>query len=271
LTQCLVDIGEKLGADVVTIISPIVPGLEHRLRQAIETLPEHTQAVAIILDTPGGVAEVVERMVAVIRFMYQEVIVIVPDRAMSAGTILALSADKIMMDHFSCLGPIDPQIEREGQLVPALSYLNQFERLNDKAKNGELSTAEYALLVKLDLGELHQFEQARELSIDLLKKWLTQYKFKNWTRTETDKKEVTESMKEERPREIAELLNDPEKWYSHGRGIDAATLRDTVGLKIDSLEEDDGLYRAIREYFELLRDYAYKNNSISFVHTREYF
>ena len=32
-----------------------------------------------------------------------------PDRAMSAGTIFALSADRIMMDYFSCLGPIDPQ------------------------------------------------------------------------------------------------------------------------------------------------------------------
>ncbi len=246
-------------------------GWNNRLRQAIETLPEHKRAVTIILDTPGGVVEVVERMVAVIRFIYQEVIVIVPDRAMSAGTILALSADKIMMDHFSCLGPIDPQIEREGQLVPALSYLNQYERLNDKAKDGELSTAEYALLVKLDLGELHQFEQARELSIDLLKKWLTQYKFKNWTRTEEKSTEVTEAMRRERAREIAKMLNDPEKWRSHGRGIDAATLRDTVGLKIDSLEEDVELYRAIRGYFELLRDYAYKNSSISFVHTREYF
>ncbi len=108
LTQCLADIGQKLDTDMVTIISPIVPGLEHRLRQAIETLPEHKRAVTIILDTPGGVVEVVERMVAVIRFIYREVIVIVPDRAMSAGTILALSADKIMMDHFSCLGPIDP-------------------------------------------------------------------------------------------------------------------------------------------------------------------
>ncbi len=176
LTQCLTDIGQKLGTDMVTIISPIVPGLEHRLRQAIETLPEHKRAVTIILDTPGGVVEVVERMVAVIRFIYREVIVIVPDRAMSAGTILALSADKIMMDHFSCLGPIDPQIEREGQLVPALSYLNQYERLNDKAKNGDLSTAEYALLVKLDLGELHQFEQASVLphtdsSISCNRRW----------------------------------------------------------------------------------------------------
>ena len=157
MTQRLADIGEKLDTDMVTIISPIVPGLEHRLRQAIEPLPEHKHAITIILDTLGGVVEVVERMVAVIRSRYQEVTVIVPDRAMSAGTIFALSADKIMMDHFSCLGPIDPQIEREGQLVPALSYLNQYERLNEKSMTGELSTAKYALLVKLDLGELHQF------------------------------------------------------------------------------------------------------------------
>lgn len=119
LTQGLVDIGEILASDVVTIISPIVPGLEHRLRQAIEGLQERKNVVTVILDTPGGVVEVLERMVSVLRSVYDEVTVIVPDRAMSAGTILALSADRIMMDHLSCLGPIDPQIERDGKLVPA--------------------------------------------------------------------------------------------------------------------------------------------------------
>ena len=69
---------------------------------------------------------------------------------MSAGTIFALSADRIMLDYFSCLGPIDPQIEKEGRLVPALAYLSQFERLNAKAEAGALTTAEYALLSKLD-------------------------------------------------------------------------------------------------------------------------
>ena len=271
LTQGLVSIGTKLDADVVTIISPIIPGLEHRLRQAIEVLPENKNAVAVILDTPGGVVEVVERMVTVLRSVYKEVIVVVPDRAMSAGTILALSADRIMMDHLSCLGPIDPQIEREGKLVPALSYLNQFERLNEKAQNGQLSTAEYALLNKLDLGELYQFEQARELSIDLLIRWLTQYKFKNWTTTETKEEEVTEIMKTERAREIAALLNDPEKWHSHGRAIDAKTLREEVNLKIDSFEDDVELYKAIRSYFELLGDYMHRGELVSFVHTREYF
>ncbi len=38
------------------------------------------------------------------------------------------------------------------------------------------------MLNKLDLGELYQFEQARESSIDLLIKWLTQYTFKTSSR-----------------------------------------------------------------------------------------
>ena len=271
LTQHIVDIEAKLDTDAVTIISPVVPGLELRLRQAIEALSERKKTVSIILDTPGGVVEVVERMVVVLRSVYDEVTAIIPDRAMSAGTILALSADRIMMDHLSCLGPIDPQIEREGRLVPALSYLNQFERLNNKALDGKLSTAEYALLNKLDLGELYQFEQARELSIDLLIKWLTQYKFKNWTKTESKAEIVSEDMKIARARQIASLLNDPEKWHSHGRAIDANTLRKEVNLKIDNFEEDIGLYRAVRGYFELLRDYMHREELVSFVHTREYF
>ena len=48
LTQGLAIIGGKLETDVVTIISPIIPGLEHRLRQAIEVLPEHNRTVSVI-------------------------------------------------------------------------------------------------------------------------------------------------------------------------------------------------------------------------------
>ena len=48
-----------------------------------------------------------------------------------------------MMDHLSCLGPIDPQIEKDGKLVPALSYLNQYERLNKKAQEGVLTAADW--------------------------------------------------------------------------------------------------------------------------------
>ena len=176
-----------------------------------------------------------------------------------------------MMDFFSCLGPIDPQIEKENKLVPALAYLNQFQRLNKKATDGELTSAEYALLSKLDLGELYQFEQARELSVELLVKWLSRYKFKGWNKTETRGAEVTDSMKQERAQRIAALLNDTARWHSHARGIDAKTLRDEVGLKIDSLEDVPELYKSIRKYFDLLKDYMNRHDLYSFVHAKGYF
>lgn len=271
LTLHLEKIGTTLDADVAAIVSPVLPGLELRLRDAIDVLSDKNDSVAVILDTQGGIVEVVERMVTALRHVYGDVTVIVPDRAMSAGTIFALSADRIMMDHLSSLGPIDPQIERDGKLVPALSYLNQFERLNNKAQAGALTTAEYALVSKLDLGELYQFEQARELSIELLIKWLSNYKFKNWTKTKDRQLDVTPKMKENRAKEIAALLNNPERWHSHGRAIDMRTLQEEVGLKIDDLADNAILHHDIRDYFELLKDYMHREQLMSFIHTREYF
>ncbi len=94
----------------------------------------------------------------------------------------------------------------------------------------------------------------------------------NWNKTETEQKDVTEDMKIERAREIAALLNDPERWHSHGRAIDMRTLRgEEVKLKIDDLEEKPELFKHVRDYFELLKDYMNRQQFISFVHTREYF
>ncbi len=276
LLQHLDSIEETLAADLMAIISQIVPGLEHRVRYAAELKTNRRPALAVILDTTGGVVEVVERIVGVFRHHYAEVTFIVPDRAMSAGTVLVMSGDRIFMDYFSCLGPIDPQIQIEDdkgriKLIPALSYLNQFERLRDRAAQGQLTSAEYALLEKLDLAELHQFEQARDLSVDLLRKWLSTYKFKNWDRTETRGEPVPAEMKERRAEEIAEDLSDNEKWHSHGRGIDMQTLREELKLRIEDFSEDEELAQTIREYFDLLRDYMVRQGLTSFVHTREYF
>ena len=271
LTRYLDTVGDALASDVVAILSPIVPGLELRLRDAIDRLQTDKTSIAVILDTGGGIVEIVERMVTTLRFVYDHVTMIVPDRAMSAGTIFALSADRIMMDHLSCLGPIDPQIEKDGKLVPALSYLIQFERLRQRASGQSLTTAEYALLNKLDLGELYQFEQARELSVELLIKWLSRYKFKDWAVTETHGVEVTSEMKTARAKSIAALLNNPDRWHSHGRAIDIKTLQDEVGLRIDNLEERPDLHGHVRRYFELLKDYMNRQELPSFVHTKEYF
>lgn len=260
-----------LEADGLTIISPIQGGLEHRVKHAIEAREQRRRSLFVILDTPGGVVEVVERIVRVLRQHYVEVAFIIPDRAMSAGTVLAMSGDEIMMDYHSCLGPIDPQLVRDDHLVPALSYLAQYEKLIEKSMKGELSTAELVLLEKLDLAELHQFELARDLSVDLLKRWLTSYKFKDWSTTETRGLEVTREMKERRATEIATQLNDQERWLTHGRGIDMKTLRDELRMRIDDFGAKPELKKAVWDYFWFLRHYMASTGTASFVHTLTFF
>ena len=272
LNQYLGPIEELLEADVLTIFSPMIFGLEHRVRRAVELFQEQNSRIAIILDTLGGIVEVVERIVQIIRHHYNEVDFLVPDRAMSAGTVFVMSGDRIFMRYFSCLGPIDPQIVKDDELVPALSYLNQYQRLSEKAEAGQLNMADITLLNKLDLGELYQFEQARELSHDLLTKWLSTYQFKDWT-DETGNP-ISEEEKRNKAKEVAAVLSDNERWHSHGRMISRDTLTslsEKLYLKIEKIEDDPNLAEALEDYVGLLQDYVQRESRFSFVHTREYF
>ena len=187
LNLYLEKIEQTLDADVLTIFSQMLSGLENIVKNTIELFEKKNNRIAIILDTTGGYVEVVESMVHIIRKHYKEVHFLIPNKAMSAGTVFVMAGDQIYMNDSSCLGPIDPQVEKDGKLVPALSYLNQYQRLYEKAENGQLNTAEVILLNNLDPGELYQFEQAQKLSHELLTNWLSKYKFKDWNDKSTGK------------------------------------------------------------------------------------
>lgn len=64
----------------------------------------------------GGDAEAPSRIVALLREYCDELAVLIPHRAHSAGTLLALGANEIVMTPLSILGPIDPQ--RTHPLLP---------------------------------------------------------------------------------------------------------------------------------------------------------
>ena len=62
----------------------------------------------------------IQRIAETLRHHYDRVEFIVPNYAMSAGTVLVMSGDAIHMDYFSVLGPIDPQVRDEtGRQLPA--------------------------------------------------------------------------------------------------------------------------------------------------------
>jgi hypothetical protein len=274
LTDHLGSVERTLKCDAITIIGPIVNPLADDIREAIEDTPGKRDKVAVILETNGGYVDSARRIAETLRHHYPHVDFVVPNHAMSAGTVLVMSGDNILMDYYSILGPIDPQIPREkgDGLVPALGYLLQFERLVEKSTKGALSDAEMAFLLnRFDPGELYQYEQERELSTDLLKEWLVRFKFKEWTVTETQQLPVTEKMRLTRAEEIARSLNDPSRWHSHGRGITMSILKNDLQLKIGDFGADGELNEAIRGYYKLLKDYMEKRNYEIVVHTSHQF
>ncbi len=245
-------------------------GVDDLVRKAIET--KHAKGsgnekLVFLLTTSGGYIEVVQRIVATMRRHYKLVDFVVPNYAYSAGTVLAMSGDAIFMDYYSRLGPIDPQVESPNGQVSALGYLERYEQLIDKASDNTITAAEVQILIQgFDQGELYQYEQARELSISLLKDWLVAYKFKNWKKTRTRKLTVTNRMKATRAASIARQLNDTEKWHSHGHGISKDVLERDLNIMIDDFSADRVMGLRVREYHELLADYMVKTRTTGAIH-----
>lgn len=66
--------------------------------------------IDLILHTPGGLVLATEQIARALIRHKAKVTVFVPHYAMSGGTMLALSADEIVMDANAVLGPVDPQL-----------------------------------------------------------------------------------------------------------------------------------------------------------------
>lgn len=282
LNEKLTDLEKNFKADVLFYYGEIHPDLLRPFRDLIEDLikvatekEQSDRRLVIILNTGGGSAEIVEKMVDITRFHYGEVYFVVPDFAMSAGTIFCMSGNKIYMDYSSSLGPIDPQVWNGTQYVPALGYLDKVEELLEKAKNGNLTNAEFLILQNQDLAMLSRYEQAKQLTITLLKKWLVEFKFIDWTVHETDPMKkgqpVTQVEKEARAEEIAKQLGNNHYWHSHGRMIGINTLRDLLRLKIEDYSREPALQPLIRSYNDLTTEYIAKNSFPFFLHSRNYF
>lgn len=271
LTTQLLEMEKAVERDVLAVYGPIVHGLDRLVNDAVEAIGNRKPKLLLVLHTLGGLAEVTERIVDSMRHRYQDIAVAIPDVAMSAGTILAMACDSILMDHFSRLGPIDPQVLRNGRPVPTRGYLIQYDRLRKLDQEGKLTSPDAMLLNKLDLAELHDFEQAEQLSITLLRKWLVTYKFKDWTQTNTRKEPVTPEMRQARAEQIAVQLNDNTRWHSHGRGISRETLECELNLRIDRLEQNADLAKAMRSYHDCLVDYMQMTSLHVFAHSRDHY
>jgi len=260
-----------LDSDIFQYYGPLDDGVIQPFLSLVEGLVEDTNKrnrLSVILTTTGGSATTVEIMVDIIRQYYTDVDFYVPEYAYSAGTIFCMSGDNIHMKCGSVLGPIDPQVRNnDGRWVPALGYLDKINELLDKARNNQLSQAEFLILREFDLAEIRSYEQARDLTIALLKKWLVNYKFKTWTTHKKTGATVLHNEKVERAEDIAKQLGDNNRWLSHARPIGLEQLRE-LKLVIDDYGQNKPLKNALDEFYWLSRDYILKNGAIIRMQTR---
>jgi len=150
------------------------------------------------------------------------------------------------------------------------------EKLLQKAKDKTITEAEFLILQSQDLAMLSRYEQAKNLTITLLKKWLVEYKFHDWYTHNTNPrkkgKPVTLKEKGERAEEIARLLGDNKLWHSHGRMIGINALTNPLRLKIEDYSRETELRNLIRSYNDLIVEYIRRANSLFFfLHSKNFF
>jgi ClpP class serine protease len=128
--KILAEIEQERGTKVITMIhkkelwtqddeEPEI-GIEdtESVLQAFRKTPPD-KPIDLILHTPGGYALAAQMMAMAIKFHPSKVTVMVPFYAMSGGSLMSLAAGEILMEKYSVLGPVDPQIPTPDGMWPA--------------------------------------------------------------------------------------------------------------------------------------------------------
>jgi hypothetical protein len=190
----------------------------------------------LFLHSPGGDGEAADQICAYLRTQFEHIRAIVPLYAMSAATMMALSADVVLMGSHSQLGPIDPQMTiqtNEGpRTASAQAIKDQFERAQRECADPTKLPAWLPILRSYAPGLLAQCEHAAKRGEEIVAKALEKYMF------------AGDANPEEKARETAEWFGDAATFLSHGRPVRRDEAREH-GIKIDNLEDDGELQDAV--------------------------
>ncbi len=129
--------------------------------------------IDMILHTPGGLQLAAEMIASALMKHPAPITAIVPFYAMSGGSMIALAADEILMEGFSVLGPLDPQIGgmASGAIVELLEK-KPIENISDEmvilADLAKKSIQEVKAFINWFLANKEMDEKQRELVADFL-------------------------------------------------------------------------------------------------------
>lgn len=183
---------------------------------------DRSKGLDLLLHTPGGGIGATQSIVNYLRKMFGDNIrAVVPQIAMSAGTMLACSCHSILMGTHSNIGPIDPQLRD----VPCYGVIEEFRRAYREVKRDPTK----ALLWQTIVGQyrptfLSQCENSIRWSNAFVREQLETIMFAN----QPDAKEKANN--------VVKQLTDYKGNKSHNRHIHAEECL-AMGLNIENLED----------------------------------
>jgi ClpP class serine protease len=211
---------------------------------------DRSKGLDLLLHTPGGSIAAAESLVDYLQRMFgNDVRAVVPQIAMSAGTMIACSCKSIVMGTHSNLGPIDPQING----VPAQGVLDEVEKAYKEitADPAKINIWQF-ILSKYTPAYIGQCQQAVEWSRDFVKSQL----IRNMLSGRADK--------DAKAAEIVKELSNYSNHKAHNRHLHIDTCKG-FGLVIEDLEEDETLQDLVLTVHHCFMNALSNTNSIKIV------
>lgn len=199
-----------------------------------------TKPLVLIVHTPGGSTNAAEAVSEYLRTKFTAVTTIVPALAMSAGTMISLSSEEIVMGRQSQLGPIDPQMGIGGRWMSARAIVDQFQQARRQIiRNTSAAHVWAPVLASLGPSLLVEAKNALDYGERMVARWLATYMLAG------DPDAVAKG------RAIASFFNDAGTHKSHGRRIDREAAR-SVGVNVRDLEADQDLQDAVLTAYHVI-------------------
>ena len=203
------------------------------LMQAVYGL-DKTEGLDLILHTPGGDLAATESIVVYLRSLFgKDIRAFVPQIAMSAGTMIALSCKEIVMGKQSNIGPIDPQFGG----VSCAGVIDEFEKAKEEIKKDPSCAALWQVIIS----KYHPtFLGDCQNAIDWSSKMVTEWLCSNMLSGNRDTKKTANK--------IVDKIGSHRETFNHSKHIHIDECKE-LGIKVVPLESLDN--RAIGECKDL--------------------
>jgi hypothetical protein len=191
---------------------------------------DRKKGLDLLLHTPGGNTAATESLVDYLRSMFgTNIRAVVPQLAMSAGTMIACASKEILMGAHSSLGPIDPQFGH----IPAHGILEEFKRAHDEIRADPSKIPVWQpIIAKYSPTLIGECEKAVKWSVDMTREWLLNGMLKG-----------RDDAVERADRILSELASHA-LTLSHARHLSAVKCAE-LGLVISRLEDNQKLQEAV--------------------------